>query len=355
MTRKKFILGSILLIAAFLILTEVVAYWPFLGAPFGVFGINNTDPTNHSVGELAKSEGFGSPVSAQSPSRLTEPESGQLTIYGYVYDNISGDKISNATISISLFINGGLGGSSRAIRNIKSDDFGFYSVTLDKLHNDPDQIDRFPYQDYHLTTTHKNFMSAVKYYGYDTFENKIDFYLEPAGLIEGVVYDDKGNTLNDSSVGIYSSNLDFIDIARTGDKGQYQLNQIKPGTYNLIASSRGYDNFIKPQITFKKGEELNETIYLNWTKSNITLKGKVSDTNENEFVKLMLIKDNNEMTITTTDKDGNFESTLFSTGKYMVKAIPYFGGYYRSATIEQYIYIGSGENFETIDPQIAVP
>jgi len=34
-----------------------------------VFGINNTDPTNHSV---------------------TEPASGQITIYGYVYDNITG-------------------------------------------------------------------------------------------------------------------------------------------------------------------------------------------------------------------------------------------------------------------------
>ena len=185
-------------------------------------------------------------------------------------------------------------------------------------------------------------MSAEKSYGYDTFENKIDFYLEPAGFIEGVVYDDKGNPLNDSSVGIYSSNLDFIDISRTDDKGQYQLNHIQLGTYNLIASRRGYDNFIKPQITFKKVDELNENIYLNGTKSNITLKGKVSDTNGNEFVKLMLIKDNNEMTITTTDKDGNFESTMFSTGKYMVKAIPYFGGYFRSATIEKDIHIDFG-------------
>lgn len=355
MTRKKLISGTIILIAAVLILTAVVAYWPYLGTPPGVFGINNTDPTNHSVGELAKDEGFSSPVSSQSPRTPTEPESGQLKLYGYVYDNITGDKISNATISISLFINGGLGGSSRKIRYVKSDDSGFYSVTLDQLNNDPDQIDRFPYQDYHLTTTHKNFMSAEKSYGPDTFENKMDFYLEPAGLIQGVVYDDKGNTLNDSSVGIYSSNLEFIDIARTDDKGHYQINHIQLGTYNLIASRMGYENFIKSQITFKKGEELNENIYLNETKSNIILKGKVSDTNGNEFVKLMLIKDNNEITITTTDNDGNFESTLFSAGKYMVKAIPYFGGYYRSATIEKNIYIDLGENFETIDPQIAMP
>jgi|GEM_PF-3967151 len=335
MTRKKLISGIIILIAAVLIITEVVAsYWPYLGAPPGDSVINNTDPPNHSV---------------------TEPESGQLKLYGYVYDNITGDKISNATISISLFINGGVGGSSRSIRYIKSDDNGFYSVTLDQLHNDPDQINEFPYQDYHLTAIHKNFMPAEKYYGHDTYENKIDFYLEPAGLIEGVVYDDKGNPLNDSSVGIYSSNLDFIDLSRTDDKGQYQINHIPLGTYNLIASCRGYDNFIKPQITFKKGDELNENIYLNGTKSNITLKGKVSDTNGNEFVKLILIKENNEMTITTTDKDGNFESTLFSTGKYMVKAIPYFGGYFRSATIEKDIHIDFGENYETIDPQIAMP
>lgn len=335
-TRKKIILGIIILVAAVLIIKEVVASWPYFigGAPLGVFGINDTDSTNHSV---------------------TEPESGQLKLYGYVYDKATGDKIPHVTISISLFINGGVGGSSQTMRNIKSDDNGFYSVTLDQLHNDPDQINEFPYQDYHLTATHKNFMSAVKYYGHDTFENKIDFYLEPAGLIEGVVYDDKANPLSDSSVGIYSSNLDFIDISRTDIIGHYLLNQIKPGTYNLIASRRGYDNYIKTQITFKKGEGLNETIYLNGTKSNITLKGKVNDTNGNEFVKLMLIKDNNEMTITTTDKDGNFESTLFSTGKYMVKAIPYFGGYSRSATIEKDIHIDFGENYETIDPQISMP
>lgn len=336
MTMKKLITGFIILIAAILIITEVVVYWPYFigGAPVGVFGINNTDPTNHSV---------------------TEPESGQLKLYGYVYDNITGDKISNATISISLFINGGVGGSSRSIRYIKSDDNGFYSVILDQLHNDPGQINEFPYQDYHLTATHKNFMSAEKSYGHDTFENKIDFFLEPAGFIEGVVYDDKGNPLNDSSVGIYSSNLDFIDISRTDDKGQYQLNHIQLGTYNLIASRRGYDNFIKLQITFKNGDELNENIYLNGTKSNITLKGKVSDTLGNEFVKLMLIKDNNEMTITTTDKDGNFESTLFSTGKYKMKAIPYSGDYFKSARIEKDIHIDFGANYETIDPMISMP
>lgn len=324
------------MIAAVLILTEVLAYWPYFieGAPPEVFGINNTDPTNHSV---------------------TEPASGQITIYGYVYDNITGNKISHATISISLFTNGGVGGDSRSIRYIISDDFGFYSVTLDQLHNNPDQINEFPYQDYHLTASHKNFLSVEKSYGHDTFENKIDFYLEPAGLIEGGVYDDKGNPLNDSSVGIYSSNLDFIDIGRTNDKGQYQLNHIQLGTYNLIVSRRGYDNFIKLQITFKNGDEINETFYLNMTKSNITLKGKVSDTLGNEFVKLMLIKDNNEMTITTTDKDGHFESTLFSTGKYKVKAIPYSGGYFKSATIEKEIHIDFGENYETIDPQISMP
>jgi hypothetical protein len=123
----------------------------------------------------------------------------------------------------------------------------------------------------------------------------------------------------------------------------------------LIASCRDYDNFIKLQITFKKGNELNENIYLNGTKSNITLKGKVSDTLGNEFVKLMLIKDNNELTITTTDKEGNFESTLFSTGKYKVKAVPYSGGYFESSTIEKDIHIDFGENYETIDPLISMP
>jgi hypothetical protein len=288
MARKKLIISIIILIAAVLIIIEVVAYWP----------------TNHSIGQLAQSEGFSSPVSAQSPRTTTEPASGQLTISGYVYDGATGDKIPHATISISLFTNGGVGGSINYVRKITSDDNGFYSVTLDQLHNDP--IKQFPNQEYHLTAIHKNFISSEKNFGHDTFENKIDFYLEPGGLIKGVVYDNKANPLSNSSVGIYSSNLDFIDIVKTDNKGQYQINQMQLGTYNLIASCRGYDNFIKQQITFKKGDELNENIYLNGTKSNITLKGKVRDTLGNEYVKLMLIKDNNEMTITTTDKGGNF-------------------------------------------------
>lgn len=50
-TRKKLIIGIIILIAAVMIINEVVAYLPFfmVGAPLGVFGINNMDSTNHSV------------------------------------------------------------------------------------------------------------------------------------------------------------------------------------------------------------------------------------------------------------------------------------------------------------------
>lgn len=51
MARKKLIIGVVVLIAVVLIIKEVVAYWPYfvMGAPLGVFGINNMDSTNHSV------------------------------------------------------------------------------------------------------------------------------------------------------------------------------------------------------------------------------------------------------------------------------------------------------------------
>jgi len=276
-----------------------------------------------------------------------------VTIKGYIYDRTTGDKIPHATISIILFTNGGVGTMSQSMGNLISDGNGFYSVTLPQLHNDPNQ--QFPYQEYHLKTINNNFISSIKDYGHYTFENKIDFNLEPGGLIKGVVYDDKGNPLRDSSVGIYSSNMDFIDIVRTDNNGQYQINQIQLGTYNLMASCKGYDNFKKLQITFKKGDELNENIYMNVTRSNITLKGKVSYTSGNEYVKLMFIKNNNDMTITTTNRDGNFESTLFSIGKYTVKAIPYFGDSGSSSTIENYINIDFGENYETINPLTVTP
>lgn len=51
MTRKKLIICIVVLIAAVLIIKEIVAYWPYfmMGAPLGVFGISNMDSTNHSV------------------------------------------------------------------------------------------------------------------------------------------------------------------------------------------------------------------------------------------------------------------------------------------------------------------
>ncbi|CAG1003828.1 MAG: hypothetical protein MPEBLZ_02533 [Candidatus Methanoperedens nitroreducens] len=51
MTRKKLIIGVIVLIAVVLIIKEVVPNYPYfmVGAPLGVFGINNMDSTNHSV------------------------------------------------------------------------------------------------------------------------------------------------------------------------------------------------------------------------------------------------------------------------------------------------------------------
>lgn len=51
MARKKLIIGIVVLIAAVLIIKEIVAYFPYfmVGAPLGVFGISNRDSTNHSA------------------------------------------------------------------------------------------------------------------------------------------------------------------------------------------------------------------------------------------------------------------------------------------------------------------
>lgn len=51
MTRKKLIIGIILLIAAVLIVKEIIDYLPYFigGAPLPVFGISNFDSKNHSV------------------------------------------------------------------------------------------------------------------------------------------------------------------------------------------------------------------------------------------------------------------------------------------------------------------
>jgi hypothetical protein len=51
MTRKKLIIGIVVLITAMLIIKEIVAYWPYfmVGAPLGVFGITNRDSIDHNV------------------------------------------------------------------------------------------------------------------------------------------------------------------------------------------------------------------------------------------------------------------------------------------------------------------
>ena len=51
MNRTKKVVSIIILIAALLIIKEVVAFFPYfmMGAPFGVFGIMNRDSIDHSV------------------------------------------------------------------------------------------------------------------------------------------------------------------------------------------------------------------------------------------------------------------------------------------------------------------
>ena len=51
MTRKKLIIGIVVLIAAVLIAKEIIDYLPYFigGAPLSVFGISNFDSKNHSV------------------------------------------------------------------------------------------------------------------------------------------------------------------------------------------------------------------------------------------------------------------------------------------------------------------
>lgn len=51
MTRKKLIIGIVVLIAAVLIAKEITDYLPYFigGAPLPVFGISNFDKKNHSV------------------------------------------------------------------------------------------------------------------------------------------------------------------------------------------------------------------------------------------------------------------------------------------------------------------
>ncbi|MCX9084498.1 MAG: hypothetical protein OIN87_06870 [Candidatus Methanoperedens sp.] len=50
-TRKKIIIGIIILIAVLLIIKGIIAYIPLfmMGVPFEVFGINNMDYANHNI------------------------------------------------------------------------------------------------------------------------------------------------------------------------------------------------------------------------------------------------------------------------------------------------------------------
>ena len=51
MTRKKLIISIIILMAAVVIIKEIIDYLPYFigGAPLSVFGISNFDSKNHSV------------------------------------------------------------------------------------------------------------------------------------------------------------------------------------------------------------------------------------------------------------------------------------------------------------------
>ena len=280
-------------------------------------------------------------------------ETDNVILYGHVYDNTTLDMIAGATISIGVFTNGGLGSGFQHIKNITTNIEGRYSVALRQLHNDPKR--EFPYQEYTLTAIHKNFISDGRYYGHANFNKNIDFYLKPGGIVKGVVYDNNSNPLANASVGIYNSDFHFVNIYRTDNNGRFYINEIKLGTYNLIASRLGFENHIKQQIQFNKWDELLENISMNNTLSNITLQGKVTYLAGNEYIKMILNNSNNEISITTTDKDGNFEASLFSTGNYTITAIPYFGISGSSSIINESISVKNGENYKTIEPQTITP
>ena len=87
MTRKKLIIGIIVLIVAVLIIKEIVAYWPYfmVGAPLGVFGISNRDSTNHSVNVQIFDSGnkllLNETYDLGPSQRLYYPEKGWKDVY----------------------------------------------------------------------------------------------------------------------------------------------------------------------------------------------------------------------------------------------------------------------------------
>lgn len=87
MTRKKLIIGIVVLIAILLIVKEIIAYFPYfmVGAPLGVFGISNRDSTNHSVNVQVFDSGnkllLNETYDLGPSQRLYYPEKGWKDVY----------------------------------------------------------------------------------------------------------------------------------------------------------------------------------------------------------------------------------------------------------------------------------
>ena len=186
--------------------------------------------------------------------------------------------------------------------------------------------------------------------------SNIDAQLIKGGIICGTVTDTVGTPLENINVIAINSAKATSKIAHTDSLGQYVIQELPTGTYNICFSNNGqnyFDEWYNNKTTFETADSLN--VVAGQTIANINaqleqggrISGTVTDSSGNAifFVSVYIFDINNQYITGTFTKSGGYYITeVLQAGNYKILFAPPSGSTYIHEFYNDKNY------FETADP-----
>ena len=246
---------------------------------------------------MASSEGLAKEIIINTDETWSGNERKDLilepatTVQGYVYDE-NGDPVANAKMEL-------FNEHDSLILTIYADETGFYQFVLDED------------EDYLVMGSKYNkigdkYISTSSDYIPDSISNITIF--NPTAFIEGIVYDENGDSVQGAIVRLFDSSNVEIERVTSDENGYYHFDMSSNHHYRVIATTDG----MVDDITIDTGKdwEGNEKKDLH-LKPHPTGQGKTITENEEAV---------SDVNISLFDENGNRLLTIFSneTGYYQL-------------------------------------
>jgi hypothetical protein len=238
------------------------------------------------------------------------------TIAGQVVDAFSGDPIGFAQLKISI------SGSIIDLVDLEAGADGRFVQQLDPA-------------TYVVRVSHSKYQSAKAILSVPLkADRRLTFRMVPYGSIKGRVLDDAGEAVAGVPVLAFPVHSESEDSTafdptvaahgRTGDSGEYGIQQLTAGRYYVAAGMKGsalsFYGSARPQIvSVAAGEEDSDIDIVEAPCERHTVSGAVeSDSHSNLFTVLITTADNPGFVLasTQTDSDGTFHFNSLPSGTY---------------------------------------